>query len=102
MTDFKIHSHPGGCTFQIHVLPRAGQSKIVGVIEGALRVRIAAPPVDGAANEMCIQFFSRLLHVPKSNVVLIAGVHHKRKVVLVQGCTTEDVRKRLSRAVRKK
>ena len=52
-------------TFTVRVQPRASNSKIVGEIEGNLKVKIAAPPVDGEANEELVKFLSKWFEVPK-------------------------------------
>jgi hypothetical protein len=87
-----IRNHPGGCTFEIRVIPRASQTKIVGVIEGALKVRIAAPPVDGAANDAVVAFFAKLFKTAKSNVSIVAGERSKKKRVAVKGLTEKEFR----------
>jgi hypothetical protein len=58
---------------------------VVGVVEGRLRVRVAAPPVEGAANEELVRFLSRSLGVPRSAVSVTAGAGGRRKTVLVRG-----------------
>jgi len=58
---------------------------VVGVVEGRLRVRLAAPPVEGAANEELVRFLSRSLGVPRSAVSVTAGAGGRRKTVLVRG-----------------
>jgi uncharacterized protein (TIGR00251 family) len=87
-----IRNHPGGCTFEIRVIPRASQTKIVGVIEGALKVRIAAPPVEGAANDAVVAFFAKLFKTAKSNVSIVSGEHSKKKTVSIKGAKEEQVR----------
>jgi uncharacterized protein (TIGR00251 family) len=94
-----IRNHPEGCTFEIRVIPRASQTKIVGVIEGALKVRIAAPPVEGAANDAVVAFFAKLFKTAKSNVSIVAGERSKKKRVAVRGLTEKDVRGSLGGAV---
>jgi uncharacterized protein (TIGR00251 family) len=58
---------------------------VVGVVEGRLRVRLAAPPVEGAANEELVRFLSRSLGVPQGAVSVTAGAGGRRKTVLVRG-----------------
>ena len=62
-----------GIIFKVQVVPRASRSEIVGEHNGALRVRIAAPPVDGAANEELVRLLARALRVPRSAVEITRG-----------------------------
>lgn len=80
-----------GVRFDVRVQPRASRSEVVGEQEGALRVRLAAPPVDGAANEALVELLADLLHVAKRDVRIVAGATSRRKVVEVDGVTAERV-----------
>jgi uncharacterized protein len=75
----------GQLTFKVRVVPRASRSEIVGEHDGALRVRIAAAPVDGAANEELVQLLSRAFKVPRNAVVVISGQTSRLKSVTVSG-----------------
>ena len=72
-------------TFAVRVAPRASRSEISGEHDGALRVRIAAPPVEGAANRELIKVIARAFKVPQSAVEIIAGTNSKSKTVRVHG-----------------
>jgi|ERR1044072_1820960 uncharacterized protein (TIGR00251 family) len=78
----------GYLTFSVRVVPRASRSEIVGEHNGALRVRIAAPPVDGAANEELVRLLSRALRVARSAIEIKSGLTAKLKVVRVTGLAT--------------
>lgn len=80
-----IQSRLDGCLIPIQVVPRAGQSRIAGRVGDSWKVRIAAPPVEGAANEECVRFLAQLFKIPKSNVTLRSGEHSRRKVVFLKG-----------------
>jgi uncharacterized protein len=69
----------------IYVQPRATRSEIVGLHDGVIKVRLAAPPVDGAANDALVEFLAERLHVRKSDVRVIAGHTSRRKVVEIDG-----------------
>lgn len=84
-----------GVVLTILAAPRAGRDQIAGVVDGSLRVRLAAPPVDGAANEALVAFLARLLSVPRSRVELLRGATSRRKTVLVRGSTADQVRRTL-------
>ena len=70
--------------FKVQVVPRASRSEIVGEHNGALRVRIAAPPVDGAANEELIRTLARALKVPRRDVEIVSGHSSRIKEVSVK------------------
>jgi uncharacterized protein (TIGR00251 family) len=84
-----------GVVIALHVQPRASKNQIVGEQAGELKVRLTSPPVDGAANKLCREFFAKLLGVSKSHVELISGDKSRHKRVLVRGVTLDDVVARL-------
>jgi len=75
----------GAITFQVRVVPRASRSEIAGERDGALRVRVTAPPVDGAANEELVRLLARELKVRASAVEILSGHSSRTKSVLVRG-----------------
>jgi uncharacterized protein (TIGR00251 family) len=77
--------HDGAITFTVRVVPRASRSGVVGEHDGALRVRISAPPVEGAANEELVRTLARALHVPSRAVEIMRGHSSKLKQVRVRG-----------------
>jgi uncharacterized protein (TIGR00251 family) len=81
----------GILTFMVRVVPRASRSEMVGEHDGALRVRIAAPPVDGAANEELVRLLARALSVSRSAIEITAGHSSKLKTVRVAGCGPGDL-----------
>ncbi len=80
-----------GVTFAVKVIPRASRNEVVGVEGDALKVRLTAPPVEGAANAALVDFLARLLGIPKSQVSLVHGEASRRKVVAVQGCSAAKI-----------
>jgi uncharacterized protein (TIGR00251 family) len=87
LTEQKVQcrKHDGAIVFAVRVVPRASQSGIAGVHDGALRVRVAAPPVDGAANEELARTLARALGVPRRAVEITGGHTSKLKQVRVSG-----------------
>jgi len=75
----------GAVTFNVRVVPRASRSEIAGEYDGALRVRIAAPPVDCAANEELIKTLAWVLGVPRGSVEIVFGANSKNKKIRVRG-----------------
>lgn len=80
-----------GVTFRVRVQPRASRNRLAGVMDGALKVRLTAPPVDGEANEACLKFLAGLLGVPGKSVHLVSGHTGRNKTVKVQGLTAAKV-----------
>jgi uncharacterized protein (TIGR00251 family) len=81
----------GSLTFTVRVVPRASRSEIVGEHNGALRVRIAAPPVDGAANEELVRLLSGAFEVPRSAIEILGGHTSKSKTLRVHGARPLDL-----------
>ena len=86
-----IHDTPAGATFQVKVHPRARKNAITGVIGDALKLALTAPPVEGRANEACIQFFAEFLNVPRSSVTIAAGESSRQKLIRVAGVRAAQV-----------
>ncbi|HEX2183916.1 MAG TPA: DUF167 domain-containing protein [Chloroflexota bacterium] len=74
-----------GCEFSVYVTPRAGRTEVAGERDGALWVRLAAPPVGGAANAALIEVMAERLGVPRGAVRLVSGMSGRRKRVRVAG-----------------
>jgi uncharacterized protein (TIGR00251 family) len=85
----------GGVRLALHVQPRASRTELAGMHGGALKLRLAAPPVDGAANLELLRFLAELLGVPRSRLVLRSGAAARRKQVLVQGISVGFAERRL-------
>ena len=75
----------------VHVAPRAGRTEIAGRHGDAIRVRVAAPPVDGAANDELTRFIAERLGVPRQAVAIVSGVTSRRKIVEIAGLETKAV-----------
>ena len=81
----------------IKVIPRAGRTSLAGMRDGAVLIRLAAAPVDGAANSELIDFVANLFDVPKHNVTIISGEKSRLKRVRIDGVTAEIVSSLLRR-----
>ena len=90
-----IQQVAGGVRVRVRVVPRASRTEVVGLQGDALRIRLTAAPVDGAANEALVSFLAERLVVPRSSVRLLAGETSRSKVVLIAGADVEQVRTRL-------
>jgi len=86
---------PGGCSLTVRVVPRAGRSQIAGERGQALLVRLAAPPVEGAANEALVAFLADALDVPRRAVAILSGERSRDKRLRVEGMTAAVAAARL-------
>jgi uncharacterized protein len=86
---------PTGIRLRLHVQPRASRTELAGRYGDAIKVRLAAPPVDGAANDALVRFLSERLAVPRSAVRLEAGGGGRAKIVVVDGIGIEEAGRRL-------
>ena len=91
-----IQDTAAGVTFAVKVQPRARKNSITGELGDALKISLTAPPVDGRANEACIEFFANLLNASRSSVTIASGETSRRKTIRVVGLAAEEVRKRLA------
>jgi uncharacterized protein (TIGR00251 family) len=87
----RIREKQGAVELAIHVQPRARRSEIAGFHDRALKVRIAAPPVDDSANRAVVEFFASLLQVSKSRIKIVAGNRSKDKTLRIEGVTVSTV-----------
>lgn len=76
-----------GVTFAVRIVPRASTSEIIGDHDGALRIRIAAPPVAGAANRELTRLLAKILKVPQNAVEIVSGASSKKKIIRLKGVT---------------
>ncbi len=81
-------------TIKVH--PRAKRSAIGGRLGEAWKLSLAAPPVDGKANDECIRFFAELMKVPKARVRIVMGLTSRSKVVEIEGVPQDELERRLS------
>ena len=93
--NIKLIEKDGALRFEVHAKPRAKKSKIVGLRGDAVEIALAAPPVDGAANEELIRLLAEVLGIPKRSVELVRGDTSQKKLVAVSGLTAELVKERL-------
>ena len=84
-----------GVTFSVNVHPRAKKNCITGEIGDALKVSLTTPPIEGRANDACIEFFAKLLKLPRTSVTIASGQSSRNKVIRVAGVGVEFVREQL-------
>ncbi len=93
----KIDENNSGLKFNIYVQPRSSRNQVVGFHGDALKVKIKAPPVEGAANRMCILVLAKVLNVPRSAVEIVSGQASRTKRVQVRGDKNRDSREEIER-----
>jgi uncharacterized protein len=94
-----IAPHAQGAVLSLIVTPRSGVTAFASVEGDALRLRVAAPPVDGAANAAVVKHLAEVAGVPKSSVAIVAGQTGRRKRVLLAGMSRDGLAARLRTAV---
>lgn len=80
-----------GVTFAVRVLPRSSRNEIVGEAEGVLKIKLTAPPVEGAANKALVEFLSSKFKVAKSRISIVTGQSGRSKVVAVEGINKTEL-----------
>ena len=91
----KIRDTADGATFAVKVHPRAKKDAITGEIGEALKLSLNAPPLEGRANQACIEFFAKLLKVSRSSISIASGQNSRNKLIRVTGLSAEEIGKRL-------
>jgi uncharacterized protein YggU (UPF0235/DUF167 family) len=87
-----IRDTPAGVELDVRVIPRARKTTFDGVRGGALLLRVAAVPLDGAANDAVIEYLARVLDLPRRAVRLVSGEHGRQKRLAIEGVTADRVR----------
>lgn len=88
---FKCTETGTGVQFTVHVQPRASRNEICGIKGNELKLRLTAPPVDDAANKLCIEFLAGELKVTKSRVAIVSGAKSRHKTIKVSGINGETL-----------
>ncbi len=79
-----IRQTPDGAVFKVLVQPRSSKNKIAGIHDGALKIKLTAPPVENAANQMCLKFLAKSLRVSTSTLGIVAGHNSRHKQILLR------------------
>jgi len=92
-----IRATPAGVELDVRVIPRARKTELAGLRDDAVLIRLAAPPVEGAANDALVTFVAEWLAVPRRAVHIVSGERSRRKRLSVDGLTADLIRARLDR-----
>jgi hypothetical protein len=87
-----IQAHPDGLSFKIHVQPKSSRNRIVGLHGEALKLKLTAPPVEGAANKACLEVLAHAIEVPKSHLEIAAGQSSRLKKIFIRCNSSEAIR----------
>ncbi|TYO96358.1 hypothetical protein EDC39_11464 [Geothermobacter ehrlichii] len=90
-----VESRADGVVLKLLVQPRASRNRIVGLQGEELKVALTSPPVDGAANRLCIRFFAKMFGLPRSGIEILSGETSRHKRLLLKGLSEEEVRRLL-------
>ena len=95
-----VAADAAGCLLVVRAIPRAARTAVAGERAGALLVRVAAPPVEGAANAALLEFLSDVLKVPMRQLTIVSGESSRTKRVRIQGLSPGDALERLRQLTR--
>ena len=95
MAIWQVQEAPGGARFRVRVVPRARRSEVAGLWGDCLKVRRAAPPVEGAANRELVAFLAQALGVRPAQVEILSGASSREKLIAVEGVGPQEVEQRL-------
>jgi hypothetical protein len=96
MRRYKLHNGKKGAALTIRVTPRSRKTEFGGVMEdGTIRVRVAAPPVEGKANTALVKFLAKVLGVRKNRIDIVAGEKGLDKIISILDMSAEDAEQRI-------
>jgi len=91
-SSLEIRAHESGVTFPVIVQPRSKKNGVVGFSKGALKVKVTAPPVEGAANKALIELLSQALRIRKSNIEILKMKTSRRKLIQCKGISMNEMK----------
>jgi len=94
-----VTAHPRGSMLSVTVVPRAGKSSLERLADGTLRVRVAAPPVDGAANDALLRLLAQALGLSRSRLTISSGASSRRKRIFVEDVSPDVLARSLDSAL---
>ncbi len=89
-----------GLTFDVQVSPHASRTGIAGEQEGAIKVRVTAPPVEGAANEACIKLLASELGLKKSQMEIFSGLKSRKKTVMIKNISKSELALKINKILK--
>lgn len=90
-----LKEEKNGISLKITVVPNSAQTYIVGIIEGVVKIKLNSPPIEGKANKEVIEYFSKIINVPKTSIKILKGEKNKHKTLFIKG-DTEVIKEKLN------
>ena len=94
----QLRESKNGLTFDIQVTPHASSAQVVGMQEGILKIKVTAVPVDGAANDACINLLAKTFTLKKSQIKIFAGTKSRKKTILVKDISLAELEIKIRRS----
>ena len=91
----EIRDYKDGIQFSAIIQPRASSNKICGLQDKYLKIRLTSPPVDGAANKMCIMFLAKILSVNSSKIMIVSGQQGRKKIIRIEDMRISEFLKKI-------
>jgi hypothetical protein len=79
-----IKKNSMGVVFKVVIQPKSSKNMISGIYGDAVKIKLTAPPVDGAANKMCIKYLSNIMKIPKSRIEILSGHTSRKKNIIIK------------------
>ena len=92
----KVVGTTDGASLTVKLHPRAKRNAITGSVGGAVKISLTAPPIQGRANQACIEFLAELLKLPRSSITIAAGQTSRNKLIRISGLSAAEVQARLA------
>lgn len=86
----------------VRIQPNASKNEVLGMVNEMVKIKITAPPVDNKANKECLKFLSKILHIPKSKLLILKGQKTRSKIIQISGMSRDLCRQRLIKETREK
>lgn len=92
MREFKITDAAGGAAISVNIVPKASKTEIVGIqSDGAVKIRLMSPPVDGEANEELINFLADFLGCARKDIAILAGEESRKKIITIMNADASRI-----------
>jgi len=91
-----VRQEGDAASLRVHLQPKASREGIIGEIDGILRVRVTAPPLNGRANEACLRLLAKAIDLPVSRLRIVSGEHARLKTIRIQHASADVIRSKLS------
>ena len=92
-----VATNNGSVIISVRVQPRAPRTNIVGELGGALKIRLAAPPLDGEANEELLRFLAQIFNLPRKEIEIISGEKSRNKQLRIKGISVDQIRREITK-----